>query len=179
MKKCFKCGETKPLEDFYKHPKMADGRVNKCKECNKADVISNRLKRKNYYDAYDRLRSTTEHRRDQKRAREARPEVKSRRSTYIRQYAHSEKQKEATTAVASAVKKGTIVKLPCFVCGNTKVEGHHPDYDRQLDVIWLCTKHHAEVHRDYNHEEDKLLMANTVKGSAWDFRKDLLSKGER
>lgn len=53
---CFKCGVEKELEYFYKHPQMPDGHVNKCKECNKADV------RKNYADniddkhAYDKYR---------------------------------------------------------------------------------------------------------------------------
>ena len=41
MKTCFKCGACKPLVEFYKHPKMVDGHLGKCKCCTKADVKKN------------------------------------------------------------------------------------------------------------------------------------------
>jgi len=38
MKICFKCLKEKELSCFYKHNKMLDGHLNKCKDCTKKDT---------------------------------------------------------------------------------------------------------------------------------------------
>lgn len=36
----------------------------------------------------------------------------------------------------------------CSDCGkNGKVDGHHNDYSKPFDVIWLCRQCHANIHR--------------------------------
>lgn len=39
-KTCIICGISKELSEFYKHPAMSDGHVNKCKTCCKAQSIT-------------------------------------------------------------------------------------------------------------------------------------------
>lgn len=56
------------------------------------------------------------------------------------------------TAVARAVKRGDLVKpKECSWCGATDqpIEGHHPDYDRPLMVVWICRRCHKAHHREY------------------------------
>ena len=48
--------------------------------------------------------------------------------------------------VASAIRRGLLVKMPCKICGNPRTDAHHTDYRRPLKVIWLCRFHHAAVH---------------------------------
>lgn len=55
-------------------------------------------------------------------------------------------KKAANDKIYRELKKGTIAKQPCEVCGSTEmVEAHHKNYDKPMDVNWLCVKHHNEA----------------------------------
>lgn len=54
----------------------------------------------------------------------------------------------ARIKLRQAVKAGRIQRKPCEKCGNKASEGHHSDYSKPYDVIWLCRKHHTEAHRE-------------------------------
>lgn len=54
----------------------------------------------------------------------------------------------AHRAVTKARARGALVPQPCEVCGSTKrIDAHHEDYAKPLDVRWLCHRHHAQRHR--------------------------------
>jgi hypothetical protein len=132
LKKCFRCGVEKPLEDFYPHPRMGDGRLGKCKECTKADVKANYAARRSQYAAYERWRNEQPARREKKHGYERR---------------HNERHPDRYRArylLGNAVRDGRVVRQPCEVCGDPHAEAHHEDYSRPLDVRWFCFLHHRE-----------------------------------
>ena len=56
------------------------------------------------------------------------------------------------SAVSSALASGALRCGPCEVCGEgraTRLHAHHDDYNAQVSVRWLCAKHHAAWHRDF------------------------------
>ena len=60
---------------------------------------------------------------------------------------HPEKLK-ARVAVNNAIRAKKLVKSPvCKACGvGGRIEGHHMDYTKPLDVIWLCNLCHKRRH---------------------------------
>ncbi len=134
MKTCKDCKTAKPLTDFYKHKNMMDEHLNTCKECKKLASTSNRNSNLERYREYDRERGKNQNR------LEAARELKR-----IWREKHR-KESLAHMAVHRAVKSGLLQRLPCQSCGHEKTVAHHEDYDKQLDVIWLCEPCHKKHH---------------------------------
>jgi hypothetical protein len=45
-------------------------------------------------------------------------------------------------------RKGNIKRSPCYKCGEIyKVHAHHPNYCKPLEIIWVCSIHHKELHK--------------------------------
>lgn len=55
-------------------------------------------------------------------------------------------KKNARQRVYWAIRKGKIKKEACSKCGNEIAEAHHEDYDKPLDIIWLCKQCHSTLH---------------------------------
>lgn len=153
-KRCFKCGETKPLSHFYKHSEMADGHVNKCKECNKKDVRENRTLKIDYYKEYDRDRGKDKQSpRMTNRQERVVSKGRSSMTNPFKIKIDPDIAKKATTAVSNAVRDGRLNKSgACFCCGScAHVHGHHASYSEEmwLYVTWLCAGCHSKLHADF------------------------------
>lgn len=69
---------------------------------------------------------------------------------YIKNYVKNyEKRKKylVRKSLQNAVISGKVRKECCEICGNAESQGHHFDYDKPFDVIWLCSAHHGLIHR--------------------------------
>lgn len=140
----------KPLSEFYRHPKTADGHLNKCKECTKNDVREHRADNLEAVQAYDRLRDNLPHRVKARKEYQKTDAFNKSKTKALKKYKEKYPERDyAHNAVNNAVRDGRLLPWPaCAVpeC-NCKPEAHHPDYGRPLDVVWLCDAHHKEVHK--------------------------------
>ncbi len=155
MKTCRACACLKPLGEFYRHPKMGDGRLNFCKDCVKARVRRHRAENLERVREYDRQRGQLPHRRADVQAR-AHLYADARRARRLQNRVERPERDKAHNAVNNALRDGKLKAKPCERCSFALgVQAHHEDYSKPLDVVWLCTRCHGARHRESNAERRK------------------------
>lgn len=157
MKKCPDCKENLPLSAFYKNSSLSDGHFSKCKQCTKRAANENRLKNIDRYREYDRIRGALPSRVAIMKEYSSTDEYKKSHSAANNLYrANNRRKLRAHNAVNKAIASGNLKPWEgCAIqdCIDTKIEAHHPDYDRPLDVVWLCGTHHKMLHKEFRSSE--------------------------
>lgn len=143
MKICLKCGEEKPLSEYFKRKKSKDGYETRCKECRLKRHHEYVIENKETIKEKDRQRDKLPHRKKAKSIR---------LKTHIKKNPLKFKVRRRARYAASA---GILIKPDvCEICNENdhQVEGHHSDYSKPLDVIWVCRPCHMRLHRDLNNK---------------------------
>lgn len=162
MKVCRKCGLERSEEDFY------SGR-RKCRFCcveySKAWQAKN-IKKRNAsirrWHAKNPARIRYYRKVWEDKNKEKNREIdlaharrwRKRNRAYINKKAAERRKADpvrerARDAINNAIQRGKISRpKSCERCGVVcRTHGHHPDYLKRLEVIWLCPKCHVAVHR--------------------------------
>lgn len=122
-KRCTKCGELKPLDEFYRNRSFGDGRQPSCKACFN-------ITKKAYRDA------------NPEKTKRAAERWRAANIERVRLHAR------VRDTVGRALRRGDLVRPEaCERCGRVqRIEGHHHDYTKPLEVEWLCGYCHKAEH---------------------------------
>lgn len=148
-KYCGSCKTKKSITEFGKRAASPDGLAAKCKSCqreydkaraNNPDRVAARAE----YAKTEQGKAAR--RRAQLKYAETHRDDATARCREYRQ--NNPKKSRAHEMVAYAIKTGVLTRQPCEVCGSASDVAHHDDYDKPLDVRWLCGSHHRQWHAE-------------------------------
>jgi ribosomal protein S27AE len=141
MVKCPDCGQL--------WEKTSKRRSNRCAPCRSIFEKAYRARRKAEGRPIVSTKMPREYHVEYEKAYYSRPEIKIHRAALQRSYVRDPERRvrhEARWKVRRALLAGRLKRRPCEVCGETRVDAHHDDYTKPLDVRWLCRRHHFEHH---------------------------------
>jgi len=142
-KKCRTCGVVKNVGAFYKQRKYA-GKQYYCGSCKKCYIGS----RKEYLKEYQK--KNAEKIKAQIKIYQNTPEAKENRRISKAQYNLLHKNRyKARYTITGMLQRGKLKRKPCEKCSTTEsIHAHHDDYNKPLEIRWLCAKCHREWHRN-------------------------------
>ena len=133
LRRCSVCHNSQPQTEFHFKNKVRGWRKSACKRCS---VKERRLK---YLKNLDRTRVTNDW------WRRNNPEwLKTWHASY------DKRKRYAQRKVQRAVKSGVLTRpSTCPSCGarGVRIEAHHDDYSKPLNVRWLCSFCHKQEHK--------------------------------
>lgn len=149
MKVCSVCGVDKPFSEYYLRKDTGKPCTGRCKVCHKEKVKENRDENLEYYRDYDKSRNNLSHR-VEARKEYAKTEigaqnVQKAKDSYIKR---NPKIRIAHSAVSNAIRDGKLIRASnCESCrAELFTEAHHCDYNKPLEVLWLCDRCHKDWH---------------------------------
>jgi len=144
FKKCKKCSELKNRQDFYNDKRNKDGLYSCCKKC------SIEYSKKTYIK-YNYLETKREYRNKYQKEYQKTENIKKYKREYNKEYYSKEDDNIrlkylCRNKTRNYIIKGIIKKEPCKICGCIKSETHHINYESPFNILFLCRKHHSELH---------------------------------
>lgn len=144
---CKLCGLNSDQVEFYK------GVNCRCKECHKAEVRRNRAERSEQYRLYEKMRFKRDpHRNEANKAYAKTPKGKASHAAATKKRNSLNPLKRAANVIlGNAVRSGRVIKPEeCSKCARIpprrQLHGHHEDYTKPLDVVWICASCHGFEH---------------------------------
>ncbi len=149
LRTCKKCGGVKEINEFVRVPRPKKTYYTyTCKKCVSEQAKAKWFVRREEY----RKKYTPEV------TKELRRRFKERHgaeyiNTYQREYYKNNIARRIRARVYGrlhyAIRTGKIIAgIKCEQCGkeHCKIESHHEDYNKPLEVKWLCTECHGLIH---------------------------------
>ena len=163
MIKCSTCKQEKNLTEFHRNKNMPSGHSYTCKACvkiYKVEYLKRPEAREKHYKRCKKYMKTKKgleaQRRYQRSEKGKLAAVKHRKTAGYKKLRISRNKKNILSGKSKIQKMAQrkLVKKPCEKCGTTKmIHGHHEDYSKPLEVVWLCPLHHAMRHKEIRLEK--------------------------
>lgn len=148
MKYCIGCEKNKELSEFYKDKRAKDGLYTSCKNCHfKAQKkFFKKYRKTERYKKNKKKDNKKYHKTDKYKKYQNKYQKEYQREYHKRTDKDERKKYLCRQKTNWLIREGVLIKQPCEVCEEIKTQAHHEDYDKPLEVNWLCKKHHVELH---------------------------------